>query len=220
MKRLLINPVEREKEDGEWETIHTFQIEGEETTYSSTSVNFKIFEVQNKLIARDPNNASKITSESVYFDGVRKDVKIPDSTGGNACGRVFPSWVDNFKALSKEEQETFKTEQKRKAGWYTFMFGEVTFPGKKPELVNYRLTGRLGITLGKITDEFGREKESWPTNLVEIKAKKLRGKEQFADLTFKVVQEDLICDEYQEFMAEITDFIRAHNENIITKKAA
>lgn len=209
-----------EDEDGDFKIKHLFQLEGEEAAFSSPTVTFKVFDAQNKLIKRDVNDSNKIVSESVFFEGIRKDTKIPDSTGTNACGRVFPAWIDDFKSWSQDKKDAFRAEQKKEAGWYTFIFGEVTFPGKQPVLVNMRLTGRLSVPFGDLTKKLGREKDQWPTNLVEIKAKGLKGKPQFVDLTFDIKQSGLVLDEETTVIQEITDFINAHNDNIILKQKA
>lgn len=214
MKRLVINKLDVEDDDGGFHTKHLFQVEGEEAAYSSSEVNFKVYETMNKLIARDEVDAMKVISESIYFDGIKKDSKIPDSAGGNACGRTFPAWEG--RAFTDED----RAKQKKIAGWYTFAFGEVTFPGKAPLLVNLRLTGRLSMPFGTVVDSLGRDKAVWPSTLINIKARPLKGKGQFADLTFTIKQTGLEVEEDTEIRTEISKFINEHNDQILNKQKA
>ncbi len=185
-----------------------FVLQGEEKEYKSSTVKFKLFDVQHKIIARDPVDPTKVTNETVFFERVEKGVEIPDRNGGNACGRTFPVW-EGVKTFSAEERQ----KQKAKGGYYTFLFGEVTFPGKKPVLVNFRITPtQLGSYL-EVQALLGRERAQWPANLLEIEV----SGDKFAELEFKVVEKNL--DISEDSVSEvIQQYIQEHNEEIKNAK--
>lgn len=186
-------------------TEHLIVIQGEDTEYKSSEVGFRVLEIRHKLIKRDPVDPSKIINESVFFDGVRKDVKIPDKQGGNACGRTFPVW-EGVKEFSAEERQ----KQKQIAGYYTFLFGEVTFPNKKPQLVNFRITpGQLGawITAQKALP---KNKSDWGKLLFNIEV----SGEKYAQLDFALKDKNASNENDAEIREHINAFITEHNEGI------
>jgi hypothetical protein len=209
MKQLATSLVTKELDEG---TIvaQKFQIRDEEKEYEASKVSFKVLDVRNKLIARDPDDALKVTNETVFFDGVKKDAKIPDKLGGNACGRTFPSW-EGVKEFSSAEQQ----KQKKIAGWYTCLFGEVTFPGKSPVLVNYRLTPRQAMQWGDIQKTLGRDRSTWGKNILELSVTGMKDKPQFAEVSFKVKESNASLECVEELHSLVLDFINKHNDEIL-----
>lgn len=211
MKRLLLNTVQKEGEDGVV-TSHVFQIQGDEAEYSSKAVAFRPYDHQIKLIARDANDPLRVTCETVFAEGVQKGIPLSDTQGGNACGRTFPSWEG--RELTKDEQQ----ENRRRAGYYGFLFGEVTFPGKAPIVVNLRLTSKLNQTFSTFQNkELGRLRSGWPSVLMEMKAKGQSGNPQFSEIIFTKLEKS----EYKphvEVLEDIELFIEEHNSKI--KEAA
>jgi hypothetical protein len=219
MKYLITTKIEKENEDGDVSVKHVFQLKDEEATHTSNVVTFKLFEKKQRLVARGSDGIAVI-NESVYFDYPKKDVPIPDAKGGNACGRSFPSW-EGVKTFSTERQQ----EERKKANYYTYIFGEVTFPGKKPELVNFRLTARSAQELDKVFDTSRSkanrdtsklnpfEKDTWPSFLLEMKVKG----SQYADLLFSIKESGLSTGDDEETVAEIAKSIQDFNDYIVGK---
>jgi hypothetical protein len=181
-----------------------FVIQGEEKEYKSASIDFRLLEVSNKLIKRDPVDATKVINESIFFDGVRKGVDIPDKQGGNACGRTFPVW-EGVKEFSAEERQ----RQRGIAGFYTYLIGEVTFPKKKPELVNFRITPGQLKTWIPFAKEFPAKKD-WGTVPFSIKVKG----DKFATLAFTRKGGTASTEEDAALIEQINKFITEHNEGI------
>lgn len=214
MKQLMIATVQ--KQVGE-DTLYTpvFQIRGETEEYSSNTVDFTPYDQQIKLIARDPNDPMKVTGETVYFEGVRKGVPIPDSRGTNALGRSFPSWEGGtpFDIAKRREQA-------RIAGWYPFLFGEVTFPGKTPIMVNFRMTNRVSSLFREsgIEASLGRAKEDWPSKLLTFKVKQ-GATAILPDILFTIKQSGLdLNDTTADLNRQIAAYIEEHNGQVIDKQ--
>lgn len=185
-----------------------FIIRGEEETYKAPSVVMKVLEVRNKLIKRDPVDPMKVVNETVFFEGIQKGVRIPDKLGGNACGRTFPVW-EGVKAFSAEQQK-YNREQ---AGYYTYLFGEVTFPDTKPMLVNFR------ITPGQLREWGEAQKKSLPYKKPEEWGKVLFNLEvsgeKFAELGFSVADTNASTESDADTRQQIFEFIEQHNEGIL-----
>lgn len=127
MKQLVINE-DKVNEAGEKIEPDTWNIRGE-NAYSAT-VDFQPLVYKNKFIRMVQDGKRwKIENESIF-------VNVPwdsayDSMGTIACGRIVGKTPDNW--TEAQNLANFK-----KATIYGFMFGLVTFPGKLPELVNFR----------------------------------------------------------------------------------
>jgi hypothetical protein len=185
-----------------------FVIQGEESEYKAPSVVMKVLEVRNKLIKRDPVDPMKVVNETVFFEGIQKGVTIPDKIGGNPCGRTFPVW-EGVKAFSAEQQK-YNREQ---AGYYTYLFGEVTFPNKKPTQVNFR------ITPGQLREWSEAQKKSLPYKKPDEWGKVLFSIEvlgdKFAELEFGVADTNASTESDAEVRQQIFEFIEQHNEGIL-----
>lgn len=209
MKRLITTVVTKEDAEGNSVSKHLFQIQGEDN-FSANIVTFKVYDIQNKIIARDPTNPSTVLSETVYFDQVRKDVVIPDSAGGNACGRVFKS---------SGASEADIAASKKASNWYTVLFGEVTFPGSEPQLVNFRMPTFVLKSWYSFQDKIGRDPSLWPSYLLELKAKPQQAKPQFTEVLFSMKDTNLTRENTQPIFDEVNSFIQDHNNNILNKAA-
>lgn len=184
---------------------YAFQIRGEDST--AEEVTFKVLEVRNKLLKWD-DAGKQVINESVFFamDNF-KDATIPDKLGGNACGRSFPSWEG-----VKSFDPTRRAEESRKAKWYTFLFGEVTFPGQKPVLVNYRITGTQSMDWASIEKVIG---DNLAGALLKLTAVGREGKDHIATTDYSILQTDLDTSGNDEAIAEINKFIDAENDKIL-----
>lgn len=189
-------------------TEHKIVVRGDEENYSADAVKFKPIDSRNKLIAWS-TDGRQVLNESVLFDGIKKDQRIPDKKGGNACGRVFPAW-EGVKSFDKDRQ----TVEKKKAGWYGFLFGEVTFPGKPPVLAVYRITGTQCMDWGKVEKMLGKRHE-WPNTLLEIKAVGRAGKEHLATAEYRIAQSGLEIQGIEGYKDEIESYIKRHNDVIM-----
>lgn len=186
-------------------TEYFFVIQGEEEGFKASEVVFRPLTVLNKLIKRDPVDATKVINETVFFDGVKKGVPIPDKLGGNACGRTFPVW-EGVKEFSAAERK----HQKEQAGYYTYLFGEVTFPGKKPELVNFRITpGQLGAWMD-VQKNFPRSKEDWGKETIKIEV----FGDKYAELAMSFISNTASTEDDNSLKANIIEFVEEHNEGI------
>lgn len=186
---------------------HRIIIRGEDTEYSAEAVKFKPIEIRNKLISWE--DGKKVSNETVLFDGVRKDQRIPDRLGGNACGRSFPAW-EGVKEFPKERQQA----EKKKAEWYTMIFGEVTFPGKAPFVAALRITGGQSREWGAVEKMLGKRSE-WPSTLLEVKAVGRQGKEHLATPEYRIVQSGLAIEGLEALKDEIAAYITRHNDYIV-----
>jgi len=214
MKRVITNRVKVEYAPGKFAEEHVFQIAGDEMS-NATEITFKVFDVQNKLIKRDPGDPMKVLAESVYFDAVKKGVTIPDSTGGNACGRTFPSWED--RKFTKADQQT----QSKIANYYTYLFGEVTFPGQAPVLANFRMPASVVKEWYNFQpNTLGREKDKWPTYLLTLKVSAQQEKSQFAAVKFSLKDMNLAVEDANTVLEQINKHVQEHNEQIINKQKA
>lgn len=186
------------------------KVEGEEE-YTAEVVKFKPFNLQNKLVARD-SAGEKVINETVYFEGVQKDVPIPDRLGGSACGRTFPSW-EGVKSFDKEKQR----EQSKKATFYKHIFGEVTFPGKKPLVANLRLTP--GIFMGSWRDVERQldSKAALPSFMLKLEAEFLNEEEKYPSIKFSISDRGLPTEDNEDTIAEITKAIQDHNDYITSQ---
>lgn len=206
MKQLLATSVESEVEiKGKKKTVkdHLFQIKGEEATYASEEVTLRVLAVRNKLIAWDVEGKT-VTNESVLFtlDDLN-DQNIPDKNGGNACGRSFASW--------NKGSAFDRAAEGKKAKWYTYLFGEVTFPGKKPVVVNYRLTGSQSMDWGTIEKVI---KDDLASHLLKLQAVALESNDKFAKPEYSILQSGLDTVDSASVVA-IEEFIQAENDKIL-----
>lgn len=210
MKQLATAVVESEIElKGKKKTVSEYQlkIRGEEETYSAEEVTIKVLTVRNKLLKWN-DAGTKVLNESVFFEMNNfKDAIIPDRLGGNACGRVFPSW-EGVKKFSPERQAL----EKKKAAWYTFLFGEVTFPGSKPILVNYRITGTQSMDWGAIEKVIGNDVAA---ALLKLTAVGREGKKHIATTEYSIMQTDLDTSGNEDALEIIENFIEAENDKIL-----
>lgn len=204
MKQLVTNYVEI----GEDNYKQMLQVRGEEAAYSAKTVKFKPYAKFSKIIERDAEDPTIILNETVFFEAVVKGGKIPDKLGGNACGRVFPS-SQKGEALSTAQKDAQKHKK-----WYDYVIGEVYFDDKAPVLVNFRLTGRLGMHFGGYLKELGRDNGKWPATLFELSVRGMKGKPQFAELDIKVAQTGLSLDDTKEVFDQITEYVQEHNDAI------
>jgi hypothetical protein len=197
-------------------TEYAFQIRGEEAEYSAEEVTFKVLQVRNKMLKWN-DAGTQVLGETVYFEMNNfKDAMIPDTLGGNALGRVFPSW----EGVKKFEQAR-QVAEKKKAAWYTFLFGEVTFPGKAPVLVNYRITGSQSMDWGAIEKVIGKDLDG---ALLKLTAVGREGKEHLATTEYAILQQGLDTTGNTDAHKAILEFINNENEKVIetgeTKKSA
>lgn len=199
---------------GKFAPEHVFKLADEEL--NSQTITFKLFDVQNKLVKRDPADPNKVLSETVFFDQVRKGVDIPDSTGGNACGRTFPSWEG--KKFSPAERQV----QSKIANYYTYLIGEVTFPGQQPTLANFRMPSSIVKAWFNFQSNMPKDKAEWPSVLLELTAQAQQEKDQFTAVVFSIKQTGLTIDAEanKPVLKAINDFIQEHNSNIINKKVS
>lgn len=186
-------------------TEYFFVIQGEEAEYKAPEVTLRVLSIRHKLIKRDPVDPAKVINESVFFEGVKKGTQIPDKLGGNACGRTFPVW-EGVKEFSAEERQ----RQKQLAGYYTYLIGEVTFAGKKPVLVNFRITpGQLKEWID-VQKKLPKNKSEWGKILVTAEV----FGDKYAELAFKIKDTNASTDTDNELVEQIEHFINEHNQEI------
>ena len=178
-------------------TEYAFKIRGDEAEYSSEEVTFKPLAYFTKLLQWN-EKATAVVNESIYFTMDNfKDALLEDRLGGNACGRTFKSWG--------------KESNPNNAKWYGFIFGEVTFPGKAPVLVNYRITGGQCMDWGAIERVVGR---NLPSTLLKLTAVGREGKTHLATTLYTILQQDLDTSGNEEYTKQIKDFIEEENNKI------
>ena len=213
MKQLLTNVIQTKEltAKGKEVTVNEFalQVRGEETDYSSEDVTFKVLATYSKLLQWN-KEGNRVLNETVYFEAVPKGVLIPDRLGGNACGRIFPSWQDK-KSFSPSERDAANPNN---AKWYTFLFGEVTFPGKAPVLVNYRITGNQCFDFGAIEKAIKDKGAKLNQTLLKLSAVPREGKEHLATTEYTILQTDLDASANAGALQQIEEFIEVENGKI------
>lgn len=178
----------------------------DEPNYSAEEISFKVLATRNRLLSWSIEGTT-VTKESVFFEGVFKNENIPDSSGGNACGRSFATWEG-----VKSFDDARRAEENKKARWYTYLFGEVTFPGKAPVVVNYRLTGPQSMSWGAIEKALGKDVGGALLKVVPVGGAK---NDKFVLPEYTILQTGLDTSETKESLAAIEAYIDGENDKIL-----
>lgn len=207
MKQLAIN-ADKQDEQGNKIEPDTWHVRGE-NQYIDT-VTFRPLRYKQKFIRMVQNGKTwRTDNESIFVEGFEPayDVK-----GGIGCGRIIGSLPDHW---TKEQQlVNFK-----KASIYGFLFGLVTFPGKKPVLVNFRAAPAKTKAIREALSK--KSIGDIPFDKIEYKLKLYTNKgDKFVTLE---VTPDLnnVKDDFSEVyphIKEVDAYIEAHNANIMRKR--
>lgn len=207
MKQLVLNE-DSVNDKGEKVEPHTWNIRGE-NTYAE-AVEFQPIYYKQKFIRMEKDGKKwKTTNESIF-------VNMPwdnayDSNGTMSCGRIVGKTPDNWTEAQKDAN--FK-----KATIYGFLFGMVTFPGSKPELVNFRAApGKAKVIRAAIESLADTKLYRVPFTL---KLNPPPKGERFSTLTIDT-QLNKVKDSIGDiipYMKECDSFIEAHNARIMERR--
>lgn len=181
-------------------TEYALQIRGEDKEYSADEVTFKPLAYYTKILQwNEGPTKNKVVNETVYFTMDNfGDAMIEDRLGGNACGRSFKSWG--------------KVANPNDAKWYGYIFGEVTFPGKAPVLVNYRITGGQCMAWGAVEKVI---KDNLPAALLKLTAVGHEDKPHLSTVAYSILQQNLDTTGNEAALKEVATFIEEQNNKIL-----
>lgn len=215
MKQLAINADKVDKE-GNKIPDDTWHIRNESGYVEK--ITFRPLAYRQKFIRMvQSGKAWKIDNESIMVDGFEPAYDIK---GGVGCGRVIGNLPDNW----TDEQ---KLDNYKKAGIYGFLFGLVTFPGKEPELVNFRCPpAKSGIvrnaisqkTLGENAKSMYRYDFTMSLHYpIDKETQKPSNRVSF-DMIPDLSNPHNDFSEILPYIKEVDTFIEAHNASIMARR--
>lgn len=207
MKQLSINE-DWVNDKGEKIEANTWTIRGE-SIYSDT-VDFQPLFYKHKFIRMVQDGKRWKTENESIFVSMPWD-NAYDANGTIACGRIVGKTPDNW-------TESQKLANFKKATLYGFMFGLVTFPGNKPELVNFRAAPGKAKVIRTAMETIGDTKlyhvpfkfklspppkgEKFPAFTIDVDLKKVN-----TDITTLI-----------PYIKECESYINLHNDRLMDRR--
>jgi hypothetical protein len=200
-----------DSEDAEGNTVpaRTFNIKG--TAEYSKEVTIRPVRFVQKLIAMKQDGKTwKTTNETVFYSFPEQPL---DARGGISCGRLMG------KAIPDSWSEEQRRANKAKANFYGFLFGLVEFPGKAPELVNFRVPAGKAKQLADAMQALAAHgKPQWYKLKLTLKKddKNKSSPHPVLDISLDISQK-LPTEGLTPHLLATNEYVKSHNDRILTQ---
>ena len=146
IRRMKIN-IDDVDSDGNEVPPKTFNVYG--TNLYAKSILFRPLDSYNQVLRTvQKSGIWKTENETVLFKPGQQPIDIG---GGVACGRILSQ------SLQAEMTESERDLNRKKASFYTHLFGLAYFNNEEPVLVDFRLTGSKGMVVSNVLRQIEKE---------------------------------------------------------------